>query len=456
MSESDQHKIASNKKGNRIDLLTIFTRTLLVFNIGFLVIMLSYAGVIIASSHWPSAYNFFIRNPMLGYKALIIEYHLSKNPYRLGLWHPPSSDKKGLVTYDPGKAYNGLTLYISAEAPKAILINMKGAIVHEWSVPFNVLYGEGAEGPDFLYKWGRAHLTPDGNLFVLYDGIDSAGLLRLDKDSNILWKYERAAHHDIAITDSGLLYTFTKENRTLPHQAVAHIEPPFEEDFLVTLDSDGREISKISLFDAFMDSPAEHMLSQLIYQPSDILNAGDMIHPNSIEVIGETEAGKAPFLARGHLLLSFRNNSLLAILDPATEKITWASYGPWKDQHDPKFLDDGTIIMFDNEGHLGPGGASRVIRIDLATQAVLWQFTGSTEDPLYSQFNSSVDPLPNGNILVTQSMSGRLFEVTQAGEIVWDYRTAARIEHEGKIFVPAFFRGRRYLIKDLPFLQETP
>ena len=192
MSDSKRHNMAKNdkakNKGSRNDPLTIFSHVLLVFILGFLVVMLTYAGVIIASSHSQPAYKFLIRNPMLAYKALISQHNISNNPYRTGAWYPPSSDKKGLVTYLPEKAYNGLTLYLSAEEPKAMLIDMKGSVVHEWSVPFNVLFDEGEEGPEFLYKWGRAHLSPDGNLFVLYDGINKVnGLLKLDKDSNISW-----------------------------------------------------------------------------------------------------------------------------------------------------------------------------------------------------------------------------------------------------------------------------
>jgi len=39
----------------------------------------------------------------------------------------------------------------------------------------------------------------------------------------------------------------------------------------------------------------------------------------------------------------------------------------------------------------------------------------------HSSFLSSARRLPNGNILICEGMTGRLFQVTSAGDIVWEY-----------------------------------
>ncbi len=39
----------------------------------------------------------------------------------------------------------------------------------------------------------------------------------------------------------------------------------------------------------------------------------------------------------------------------------------------------------------------------------------------FSSFISSAQRLPNGNTFITEGMNGRMFEVTPAGEIVWEY-----------------------------------
>ena len=63
-----------------------------------------------------------------------------------------------------------------------------------------------------------------------------------------------------------------------------------------------------------------------------------------------------------------------AIIDPDKEEITWASYGPWHGQHDPKVHDDGTVVMFDNKGSFEPGtGGSRVLQADLNSSGIVWR-----------------------------------------------------------------------------------
>jgi len=41
--------------------------------------------------------------------------------------------------------------------------------------------------------------------------------------------------------------------------------------------------------------------------------------------------------------------------------------------------------------------------------------------PFYSSLVSSAQRLPNGNTLITEGQSGRIFEVTPEHEIVWEY-----------------------------------
>ena len=47
----------------------------------------------------------------------------------------------------------------------------------------------------------------------------------------------------------------------------------------------------------------------------------------------------------------------------------------------------------------------------------------------FSAVQGAAQALPNGNVLVTESTKGRVFEVTRDGEIVWEFwnpdRTAA-------------------------------
>jgi hypothetical protein len=133
------------------------------------------------------------------------------------------------------------------------------------------------------------------------------------------------------------------------------------------------------------------------------------------------------------VLLSFREISTIAILDVDRREIVWATLGPWLRQHDPDLLPSGNLLLFDNQGNPGPGGVTRVIELDPATQQIVWSYAGSEEHPFESAVRSSQQRLPNGNTLITESDGGRLFEVTPAGEVVWSYVNPVRGGAHGEL-----------------------
>ncbi len=153
--------------------------------------------------------------------------------------------------------------------------------------------------------------------------------------------------------------------------------------------------------------------------------------------------------------------NIMAIIDKRTGKIVWQvgpDYTKTKElrrlgqvigQHHchmiPKGLPGaGNILVFDNGGWAGYGTPnvnslngfqdckrdySRVLEFDPITLKVVWQFTPTEmghRQPFhvhhfYSPFISSAQRLPNGNTLITEGSGGRILEVTQAHELVWEY-----------------------------------
>jgi len=79
-------------------------------------------------------------------------------------------------------------------------------------------------------------------------------------------------------------------------------------------------------------------------------------------------------------------------------------------------LPDGHIIIFDNGTYRG---YSAVVEMDAESGEVVWRYEDG--DNFYSPYRSSAQRLPNGNTLICESDSGRIFEVTAEKEIVWDY-----------------------------------
>ena len=79
------------------------------------------------------------------------------------------------------------------------------------------------------------------------------------------------------------------------------------------------------------------------------------------------------------------------------------------------------MLLFDNGQHRRGSSYSRVIEIDPATNEVHWEYDGSPRVSFYSNYISGAERLPNGNTLICEGASGRFFEVTARGEIVWEY-----------------------------------
>lgn len=114
------------------------------------------------------------------------------------------------------------------------------------------------------------------------------------------------------------------------------------------------------------------------------------------------------------------------LIDIEEEKAVWAMAGLWKYQHDPSVLDNGNILLFDNFGDEVPFGDSRVIEIDPADSAIVWRYRGTKERPLFTELRGATERLPNGNTLIVESFAGRAIEVTNDGEVVWEFLTPYR------------------------------
>ena len=92
----------------------------------------------------------------------------------------------------------------------------------------------------------------------------------------------------------------------------------------------------------------------------------------------------------------------------------------------------GNLLLFDDQGAggfprvgLGVYSGSRVLEIDPEKKQIVWQYTaidsGLPPWSFFSSFVSSAQRLPNGNTLIDEGMTGRIFQITAAGKIVWEF-----------------------------------
>jgi hypothetical protein len=85
-------------------------------------------------------------------------------------------------------------------------------------------------------------------------------------------------------------------------------------------------------------------------------------------------------------------------------------------------VEDGKILVFDNGV---TRGFSRVVEVNPVTGDILWEYTGDPPESFYSYEKGSAQRLPNGNTLICDGDNGRAFEVTRAGEMVWEWLNPA-------------------------------
>ena len=126
---------------------------------------------------------------------------------------------------------------------------------------------------------------------------------------------------------------------------------------------------------------------------------------------------QSPRLARElTAILTERHLDAIAVIDVASGSVVWAARGPWRAQHDPTFLDNGRLLIFDN---LGSPRTSRVLEYDPQTQAFPWSYPGEDGAPFRSYERGMSQRLPNGNTLVVDSVGHTILEVTRDREVVW-------------------------------------
>lgn len=364
-------------------------------------------------------------------------------------WQKIDHSKSGVTLHDSERAFDGYTFHTSGHKSGAFLLDMEGQIVHEWEAAFRDVWPEASHVaspvPASNISWRRAHLFSDGSVLAMFTGAGDTpwgyGMVKLDADSNIVWRYPERTHHDVEVTDDHI-YTLTHRfdsSHTELSEKYRHVGSTFLEDFLIELTPDGEESRRISILEAILDS--EHA-SILAHSPRG--HKWDPLHTNSVNYIDESFARHHEFAEKGQLLLSFRVLDALAILDLDRGEVVWTLRGGWKGQHDPDLLENGNILLFDNLGAPRPVGRTRILEVDPTDGSIVWSYEGTEDRPLYTHLRGSQDPVPNGNVLITESHQGRILEVTPEGDVVWEYYNPVREKSGGSTYLPVVTWAHRY------------
>ncbi len=344
--------------------------------------------------------------------------------------------EKGVVLHDPKRSFEGVNLFSCKGG--AYFVDMKGRVLDVWDFP----------GFPYGYHSEAVELNGEISLLALAGEKErkarSRSLLKLDQNSQIIWSHDAICHHDLdAYQDA--VYVLSKKKKSLDYSIVIW------DDYITKLDSQGRVEKKLSVYQLLSNSQPEfknklskklaslrrqkqkNKVNQVIYRakrkvvrlfkklkkisprPKRGAEVEDIFHPNTLE-LADKDSG---VIKKGQALICLRNFHQIAIVDLEEEAIVWTWGEAELDQpHNPSLLDNGNILIFDN-------GASRrysrIIELNPLTKKIVWEYKADPQEEFFSEHRGGAQKLPNGNILITESDRGRVFEITPEGDLVWEF-----------------------------------
>jgi outer membrane protein assembly factor BamB len=335
----------------------------------------------------------------------------------------------GLTHHVPGKTFDGYTVLTTLSGDTTYLVNMAGEVVHTWqtAAPLKPYYGYLLDNGNLLLR------CTNGSERYGFGGA-SAAVLEMDWDGRVLWRHEDPRlHHDHARLRNGNTLVIGWE--PLPEEVSSRVQGgvtregqhgPLIGDFMHEVSPDGKVVWE--WYGAEQMDPSIDVLC-----PLDARH--EWTHQNAAEEMPD-----------GNLLVSFRQPSTIAIIHRSSGQVLWR-FGPGvlSHQHDPTVLANGNLLIFDNGEHrIGDGTYSRVVEIKPGTGEIVWQYVGTPRLAFYSTGISGAQRLPNGNTLICEGRTGRIFEVTMDGEIVWEFINPFDVVHRGEPGSRAVFRAHRY------------
>lgn len=318
----------------------------------------------------------------------------------------------GLHGYDPARSFGGFVLFTPEEPNRTVyLIDMLGNVVHTWTMP----YPPGAYG--YLTSRGRLFYNgklPEHDSFIGHSVFRGGAIMEVDWNGRVRWEVRKPDQtHDGRLLPNGNILVACSQ--LLPAEiarrvrgGLAGTEQPggaINGDYLVEMTTDGKVVWEWRSW--------EHLNLE-----TDVITA--LQDPRS----EWTHANAVIEMPDGNIMMSFRNISTIVIIDRKTGNIIWKlGAPPLAGQHNPTPLPNGHILVYDNGPHRldSTWPFSRVLEIDRATKAIVWKYE---DDPVWKFFSpriSSAQRLPNGNTQICEGFFGRVFEVTPAGDVVWEY-----------------------------------
>lgn len=351
----------------------------------------------------------------------------------------------GVLGHNSDKASPGYTLFTPLNGTTAYLIDMDGDVEHSWDLPYPPgLYGYLTPQGTLLYN---AQLAPeDVNEFLGEVPFRGGAVLEIDWDGNVLNETKHQDHHHdgIRLSNGNLMLLCLEPISDDIASSVSGGAPDSEwnglmhADYIVEVTPSGEEVWRWNSWDHL--DPQEDGITAV----QDTRE--EWTHGNAVSEMSD-----------GNLLVSFRNNSTVVMVDRQSGEMAWKLGGPpLAQQHAPNELENGNILIFDNGTHRLDFFLpySQVVEVDPETSEIVWSYSEANRIDFFSPLISNAQRLPNGNTLICEGNSGRFFEVTVEGEVVWEYISPYFHPNPQGVITNNVFRCYRYSEEEIEMARE--
>lgn len=371
----------------------------------------------------------------------------------------PSIYPTGTTIYDPAKAENGYVL-ISVDY-KNIYTRVDSKGVYKDKPDFKGMVPRSEDSDEIflmdmngnvINRWKdlgdnkKVYLLPNGNILSISE--PQSAVTEYDWDGKVVWRYatKLGPHHDGRRLDNGntLILCYekvpAKANTNVYNQTTQwwgtqerkNIE--LRGDTIIEVNPQGQIV---------WDWNSSEHLDLNRYLP--LTGMSDWTHGNTTSIIPPNkwyDKGDKRFKP-GNILYNPRHFDEFVIIDKDTKEVVWTSkgfkaMGGLGQCHEPIMIPkgypgEGNIMVFDNGLFTRNGahaGQSIVWEISPDTLEVVWRYLPATmgSTKFLSKYKGSAYKLKNGNVLISEDYSGRVFQVRpdknhpDGGEIVWEYQ----------------------------------
>lgn len=347
-------------------------------------------------------------------------------------------DRKGVQIPRPGEVQSGLTLISSSWKgadgwdPGLRLITDQGKVLHKWRIDRDEIFqggGQQRKGDPSKAGVQGSHLLPNGDVVL---NLEYVGMVRLDACSNVLWTLGEGNHHSISRADDGSFWVpgVSSEPRAgndrYPDGFPGLGGKEVWVDRILHVSENGKILDDIDVLDVIYKNGLERYIPKVLGGPWPSAKSvhTDITHINDVEPLSASMADEYPLFQPGDLLVSLRSLSLVFVFDPETMEVKWHSSDPFIYQHDPDFIGNGWIGVFDNNYDFDGGdmlGGSRIVALQPHTDSLEVRFQPQRPGRFYTSVQGKWQQLDNGNMLLSEANTGRAVEVNPNGEPVWEW-----------------------------------